>query len=390
MPLAPTTLIAPDQRQYTAEFFHEDPTGGRIDKWTIRGGPGDGIDVVELAHPDLSVSVLPTRGMGIWKAQSRDLPIGWQSPVRRPVHPSLVRVNESGGIGWLGAFHELVARCGLAWHGPPATDPEDGRTSTLHGRIANIPAHEVSVGVDDNGRTWVRGVVEETSLFGECLQLTSVISVTPGSTCITIEDTVTNLAGIPSDLELLYHTNIGAPILEAGSRLSAPARRVIPATPHAASAVDAWDHIPAPTSGFVEQCYFLELAPGQDHRTLVVLHDASARHGVALGFDLTSLPHFTIWKNAVAAEDGYVVGIEPSTDLPNPRHFERNQGRLMRLPAGAAWTTRLELQILADASAVSDALAVVESIGRGIDTIIEPAPRTTHTAGLAPEEPPGH
>ena len=38
-----------------------------IEKRVLRGGPGDGVDVIEVHNGALSFSILPTRGMGIWK-----------------------------------------------------------------------------------------------------------------------------------------------------------------------------------------------------------------------------------------------------------------------------------------------------------------------------------
>ena len=220
-----TVLTDADQRIWLDSFRIENQandTVSAIDKWTIRGGPGDGIDVVEIDNGRLCVSLLPTRGMGLWKARCDDLLLGWDSPVNRPVHPSLVRPGESGGAGWLGGFQELLARCGLAWHGPPGIDSADGRPLTLHGRVANLPAHRVTTGIADDGRLWVRGEVDETALFGPCLRLDSTVSTNPGSNRLTILDTVTNLAGTTADFEVLYHTNIGSPLLEPGSRLVAP------------------------------------------------------------------------------------------------------------------------------------------------------------------------
>jgi len=331
-----------------------DAGGSSIEKWTIRGGPGDGIDVVEIRNGRLCVSVLPTRGMGLWKARCDDLDLGWNSPVRRPVHPALVRPGESGGLGWLAGFQELLARCGLASHGPPGIDPADGRPLTLHGRIANLPAHRVTAGIDDDTRIWVRGEVDETALFGPCLRLDSTISTTPGSNRLTLHETVTNLAGTTSEFELLYHTNIGRPLLEPGARLVAPARRVVPSNAHAADGIADWNIFCEPRPHYVEQCYFLDLAADPDGRTLVVLHDARSHRGVALEFALAPLPCFTLWKNTVHTADGYVAGIEPSTDLPNPRDFERSRGRVMTLEPNASWSARIDLTLLVDEREVAE------------------------------------
>jgi len=333
-----------------------------IEKWTIRGGPGDGVDVVEIDNGRLAVSILPTRGMGLWKARCDDLDLGWISPVRRPVHPALVRPSEAGGLGWLGGFHELLARCGLASHGPPGTDPGEGQPLTLHGRIANLPAHRVTVGIDDDSRLWVRGEVDETSLFGPCLRLDSTVSTTPGSRRLSLCETVTNLAGTRSEFELLYHTNIGRPLLEPAARLAAPARRVVPANHHAADGIDDWNLFGPPEPGYIEQCYFLELVADPDGRTVIVLHNQSAARGIALEFDIAPLPCFTLWKNTVHDADGYVCGIEPSTDLPNSREFERSHGRLMTLEPGESWSARIDLTLLLDETQVAEQVQRVNEL----------------------------
>jgi len=379
-----TVLTDADQRIWLESYRVEKQRSGvrsLVDKWTIRGGPGDGIDVVEIDNGRLCVSVLPTRGMGLWKARCDDLTLGWNSPVQRPVHPALVRPGEAGGLGWLGGFSELLARCGLAWHGPPGTDAIDGRPVTLHGRIANLPAHRVTTGIDDDGRLWVRGEVDETAMFGPCLRLDSTVSTSPGSNRLSLHDTVTNLSGTTAEFEVLYHTNIGQPLLEPGGRLAVPARRVIPSNAHAAAGIADWNVFAPPQAGYVEQCYFFDLAADSDGRTLIVLHDADAQRGVALEFSTAALPCFTLWKNTVATGDGYVAGIEPSTDLPNPRDFEREQGRLMSLEAGASWSAHIDLLALASQPEVAEALDRVAAIqpANGVQLCESPLPEFSYS-----------
>ena len=47
-----------------------------VSKRTLRGGLRDGVDLVEVTNGDLSFSVLPTRGMGIWKGSYRGSSVG--------------------------------------------------------------------------------------------------------------------------------------------------------------------------------------------------------------------------------------------------------------------------------------------------------------------------
>ncbi|HKI38444.1 MAG TPA: DUF4432 family protein, partial [Gemmataceae bacterium] len=131
------------------------PHDWSLRKRTLRGGLRDGVDVIEVHNGALSFTVLPTRGMGLWRGGYRGQFLGWRSPVQGPVHPKFVNLADHGGLGWLAGFDEWLVRCGLASNGPPGEDVvthKDGRTTrtplTLHGRIANRPAHFVEVRVN--------------------------------------------------------------------------------------------------------------------------------------------------------------------------------------------------------------------------------------------------
>ena len=151
---------------------------------------------------------------------------------------------------------------------------------------------------------------------------------------------------------------------------------MIPTNAHAATDIADWNVFSPPQAGYVEQCYFLELAADADGLAMIVLHDSEARRGVALEFPIASLPCFTLWKNTVATADGYVVGIEPSTDLPNPRDFERDKGRLMRLEPGETWSTHIDLISLTSQSEVTEALDRVAAIypATSVDLCESPLP----------------
>ncbi|HEY0983364.1 MAG TPA: DUF4432 family protein [Schlesneria sp.] len=226
-------------------------------RWrTLRGGVSDGVDVVELDNGHLSLCILPTRGMGIWKGRFNDLPLEWKSPVERPVHPKFVNQLDRGGIGWLHGFNELLCRCGLAFLGPPGDDR--GEKLTLHGRIANLPAHRVEVRVDTTGpgSLELRGVVDESSMFGARWRLTTTYRLEAGSNYCSITDDITNLGGQPAELSLLYHINIGRPFLEPYASYAVPSIEVAPRDARAAQGIENYQIYGAPVAGFQEQVYF--------------------------------------------------------------------------------------------------------------------------------------
>ncbi len=129
----------------------------------LSGGLRDGVHVLTVDTGAVRVAILPERGMGIWKCWRNDTEFGWQSPVRGPVHPHFVPIQDASGIGWLEGFDELVVRCGLESNGAPEFDDRGNVRYPLHGRIANRPAYRLTVEVDPMaGVLDVRGWVEET------------------------------------------------------------------------------------------------------------------------------------------------------------------------------------------------------------------------------------
>ena len=313
-------------------------------KWSVsqrilRGGLSDGVELVEINNGRMRLFVVPTRGMGIWRAEVDDGQfLGWRSPVRGPVHPKFVPLSEPSGLGWLEGFDELVVRCGLESNGAPEFDASGRLRYPLHGRIANRPAHFVSVEVDaEAGQIAVHGIVEETRFHFQKLRLHTSVVTSFESSSFTIRDEVENFGGTPATMQMLYHVNIGEPLLGAGAQIVAPVQSIEASDLVSAKGTDAWAKIGSPTAGTDEECYFLRLGADAENRSQVLLKNADGSAGAAVAYDVMQLPCFTVWKNMVSSADGYVVGLEPSTNFPNQRSVEEDHGRVVQLPAGAKW-----------------------------------------------------
>jgi hypothetical protein len=373
------------QGVYTDDFAISDADfggtfGWSVNKTTLRGGLSDGVEQVRVQSGEFSFVVLPTRGMGIWKAWLGDWEIGWRSPVRGPVHPKFVPFAEPGGLGWLDGFDELLVRCGLESNGSPEFD-DDGRLRyPLHGRIANRPAHRLELRIDvDAGEISLVGVVEESRFLFTHLRLTSTISLKVGESAIRVRDEVENLSSRDAEAQLLYHINVGAPLLEAGAQAVAPGKTVAPRNARAAEGIDSWPTYAGPEAGFVEQVYFFDLQTDADENTAVLLKNAQGSCGFGVRFNKKRLPWFILWKNTGAMQDGYVTGLEPSTNFPNPRSFEGKHGRVVKLPPGGKATFDLRLEAYGDAAAVQRAEADIHKLA-----VSEPTIHASPQAGWSP------
>lgn len=351
--------------------------GWAVTKRRLRGGLSDGVEAIEIAHNRLRFSVLPTRGMGIWQAWRGETMFGWRSPVAGPVHPSFVPVAEPSGLGWLDGFDELFVRCGLTSNGAPDFDPATKRLLyPLHGRIANLPAHRVELEIDGERREIrLKGIVDEARFLFHHLRLTTTITTRVGEPRIEIVDTVENLGGREAEAQLLYHINFGAPLLEAKARLHAPTELVVPRNAHAAKDVLAWDEYLGPTAGYAEQVYFHRLRANAVGETRALLANATGDLGASVVYDMQELPYFIQWKNTAALEDGYVTGLEPAANLPNPRSFEQSQGRTLKLAPGAAKHFKIALEFHTSSEEVRQAQAKIAALAGGVVPQVNSAPR---------------
>jgi len=340
--------------------------GFSVTKRTLQAGLRQGVDVIEVNNGTFRFVVVPTRGMGIWRASLGEVQLGWKSPVKGPVHPSLVRLWEPSGIGWLDGFDELLVRCGLESNGAPQFDEKGELVYPLHGRIANIPAHKVEVTIDgQTGEIAVCGTVEEARLFGNKLRMVSTITTQLGRPGMTVADTITNISAEQGELELLYHINFGPPLLGPGAKVVLPVAKVAPRDQVAVGNLSEWDTYGPETPGSAEAVFFFDLAAERDGHTWALLRNAAGSQGVSLKFNKTQLPCFTLWKNRQAEADGYVTGLEPAINFPNVKSFEKQKGRVAVLQPGESRQFEIAIEVHADAHGVKAAEEAVAKIQQG-------------------------
>lgn len=354
---------------------HSDPgatTKWSVEKKALHGGKQEGVDVVVVDNGKLSFTVVPTRGMSLLRAQMGDVRLGWDSPVTEVVNPQYINLQSRGGVGWLDGFNEWLPRAGIEWAGHPGDD--NGKALTLHGKIENIPASEVSVEVveGESPAIHVRGTVREVSAFGANFELRTDISTKLGSNVITVSDVVTNLGSAPQEFQIIYHANYGEPLLGNGSRFVAAAKEVRPIDPRAAEGLEHYTTYGPPEPGFAEQVYGIAPYGDENGKTSIMLVNAAADKAAMMTFAISELPYISLWKNTGAAGEAYVTGLEPATGFPANRNIERKAGRVPVLNSGASRRFTIDFAILGDAAGVHAAEAEIAAILDGQPTALNP------------------
>jgi hypothetical protein len=331
---------------------------GGAERVVLDDGPERGVRAIEVrTGTGFAFTVLPDRGMDVWRAEHRGMSLCWHSPTG-PVAPAFF---EPDGLGWLRGFQGgLLVTCGLTQVGPPGAD--QGKALGLHGRASYTPASDVAVLQDWEGDEYaieIRGRVREASVFGENVRLTRRIRTSLGRAGFTLEDEVENLGHEPAPHMLLYHVNAGFPVVGPEAELLSASSEVKGSGEMAEREKAEHARFGPPQAGYAERVYFHRLRAGPDGRTTVAL--ANGPFGYALRFPVAQMPCFTEWK--MTGQGTYVVGTEPGNVHPQPRAELRAAGKLPFLQPGEKKSYSLEFSVLATPEDVRNVKREIQALG---------------------------
>lgn len=293
-------------------------------------GPEAGSDIIEVrTGAGLSFDVLPGRGLDIGRCELRGVPLAWLAP-GGPQRS----LDGPAGTGFLrSCAGGLLMTCGLGHVGP--ADAEHG----LHGRIHHIPARQVVAEGRWHGDEYdlrIAGVVDEVAMFGQRLQLTREITCRAATNRIRVADTVENMGGRSAELMVLYHCNLGWPLLAPEARIRLPGSG--PRPREAGAGTIGWDAWGDPDPTCDERVFFHDPLPSGMVEAEVVNPLLGVR--LSLRWDAALLPHLVQWHMQGHGE--HVLGIEPATCSVHGHATERRNGRIIDLQPGAIWSAWLE------------------------------------------------
>lgn len=278
----------------------------------------------------LAFHVLADRALDISSCSFNGKALAWLSP-GDVAHPAFF---EPQGLGWLRTFGGgLLVTCGLDQFGSPS---EDGESLGIHGRIGNLPAEQVSYRTywdGDEYRLEITGQVRQSRPFGENLLLRRRISTALGAQALTIEDEVINEGHERAPHMILYHFNLGFPLISPAAELAFPMLKVTPRTERAAAALDRQMQLQPPTAGFQEEVFIIEAKGDADGRATARIANHETGVAAELTFSADTLPYLMQWK--MMGQGMYVLGVEPAnTGALEGRAEARRLGVLTELAPG--------------------------------------------------------
>jgi len=328
---------------------------GGIKLFEFIDGVSRGIRAAEFKSPSgLCFTVLIDRGMDISEFYYKQVPICWKSATKEtsPLY------YDNRKDEWLRSFFGgLLTTCGLTNFGVPCID--NNEELGLHGRISNIGAEQICTNChwENNDYTMeISGKVREAKVFGDKLELTRKITTFFNTPKMIIEDEVENIGFNKSPLMILYHINIGYPVLDKHSKLLIGKTKITPANEISKQNITRYSEYWDPIHNFSEHLYYHDVEPDNDGNVNVALVNEKFNKnngiGIAYKFNKENLPYFIQWKQM--GEGEYVTGLECGNSYTLGRDKERESNRLKFIEPGEIKKFKLEFSVLRNNDEIND------------------------------------
>ena len=314
---------------------HESQICG-VEEHRLVGGKGDGMRLLEINNgKGLFLTVLPDRAADISRLRFKGINMSYFSPCGY-VAPAFY---ESTGANWLKSFTAgFLTTCGLQAVGSPCVD--EGEELPLHGSIANTPAEHI-YWEENEENIFIHALIKDEVIFGRKLVLKRTLEISKEKNQFLIHDEIENTGDRVEPLEILYHMNMGYPLLDEDSIVEIPAKSVIARDAHAAEDIANWMHMEKPQAGYQEKCYYHGFDAEEGRASI---YQPKLKTGLEITFDANDLDAFVEWK-MMGGRD-YVLGLECGNCYPDGRDVMRKMGMLKFLQPGEKKEYHVKVRLL--------------------------------------------
>lgn len=260
-------------------------------RYRLTGGAEDGLDVLDCDNGRLRFLINASKGCDLMQVYHRGQNISFISKngfTKREI-PFLNRFE--GG---------MLYTCGV---------DNAGRREgyEMHGTYHNTPAEITRAECDERG-ILVEATIRLTALFGQNLVMRRRITSLLDGDHLTVEDVLTNEGYREEGYGLLYHVNVGYPMLDDGAHIEIDNEGYFATGDFAKERAATRYRMSDAVENLPECCYYLE-----PERPTVSLVNEKIKKAFRLTYSKDTLPHFLEWKSMGAGD--YALGLEPCTTI---------------------------------------------------------------------------
>ena len=260
-----------------------------IRRYTLTEGRGKGLDVLDCDNGKIRFLLNVSKACDIMQLYHEGQNMSFVSKngfTKREI--SFLKRFEGG----------MLYTCGL--------DSVGGRDGyELHGTLHNIPAEIIRAECNESGIV-VEAIIRDTALFGQNLVLKRRVFTEIASDSVSVEDTLFNEGYKAEEYCLLYHINVGYPMLDNGAKVVADVESYTPRTAWAKQNEATMYAMNDAVPNQEETCYFLKLSKPE-----ISLINEKIGKKFTVSYSGDTLTHFVEWKSMASGD--YALGLEPCT-----------------------------------------------------------------------------
>lgn len=299
----------------------------------IEGGKGDGMRLLKVkSGAGLEFTISLDRCADISELSLKGVNFCYIAPCGY-VSNKLYDNKDAGFMySFTGGF---MTTCGLTAVGANCVD--EGVDVPLHGTVSHSPAENFRYWVE-NDEIHIVAEIREAALFRDQLVMERHYVCPLFKNELYLTDTIKNIGRKQSPFMMLYHCNMGYPLLSENAVLNMSVESVQPRDAHAATGLDRYNLMEKPQSDYEEMCYNIKMK----ENPVVELYNPDIKMGIRMMFDINELDCFTEWK--MMGDYEYVLGLEPGTCTTEGRKHIRDNGLLKFIEPGEIKTHHLKFE----------------------------------------------
>lgn len=271
-------------------------------------GKAKGSRIITVETGKFSITLLPDRGFDVASVRYMGTNVSFMSK-NGIVSAEFAHTNAVSFVScFTGGF---LYTCGLDNIG----DPTEG--SVLHGNQSVVPAMRISIDRYWNGDNYcakICGYLENTALFGQNIVVKRTYTFKYDSDEFGIVDEIENRSFTDSGYMMLYHYNLGYPMVDDGAKIELDRESTVARTEDAQKVIDKMLSFSEPVDVIPEYVFIHKLKG--DNPTAKLVNEK-----LGLAFSLTynkkNLPYFCQWKSLASGD--YVLGLEPASCALNAK-----------------------------------------------------------------------
>ncbi len=269
-----------------------------IRRYTITEGSAKGLDFIDIDNGNIRFLLNVSKALDITQLYHKGVNISFLSKNSLTKRELAFGNRFEGGMLYTCGFDNFGGRDGYETHG------------TFH----NTPAEIVRAECTDS-EIVVEANIRNAELFGKNLLIRRKITTKVGSNKIDLCDELINESYRDEEYCVLYHFNVGYPMLDNGGKVIADVSEIKARNDWANENIKTALLIEDDVPNKQETCYFIKL-----NSPKITYVNEKLNKGLTLSYTMDTLPCFTLWKSMASGD--YALGLEPCTSELDD-NFER-------------------------------------------------------------------